>query len=192
MDSHFARMVLLTPGHSCVTLLNNEGTWFIPSIPWSQKYTPVQDRLYAVCMDIPVLASGFLSEICSIPTIAAQVPAWCGCYRHASYYDYYARKYGLTAQCAPECTAKGVLPQVDSQGNAVKCKQSSCIIDNLKIRMEGTFAGAIKIDQVCAHCTVYRGQTVFLSGAKHRYESHKVVYRWCAAGSGEQMLSQHI
>ena len=130
----------------------------IPSRRWSITYHPVQDIIFSFAIKYPVLVTGTLYSLCSEFDLDDLVSSpetlqWCGCHLRSEFYRSYADTFGVRPECSPTCTAHGVIKSINGQGEEKLCKQSICIVNNVKSVIDRSKAKDIKLSQICSHCS---------------------------------------
>jgi hypothetical protein len=122
--------------------------------------TEINDLLYRICSTTPGLCTSSLQQICSTVTTAdlmanPNYQKWCGCHLNSLQYKNYVDLYGISRECTPTCNQKGVIPRVNEDGITLqKCKQSTCVIDNVSIDLYKSRIGGngIAFSQICGSC----------------------------------------
>lgn len=127
-----------------------------------QADTEMNNLIYNVCSNTPGLCTDILQTVCS--TVTTQdlkdnptIQKWCGCYLPDAQYSKWTDLYGISKECTPQCSIPGIIPLTDETGVQLKkCKQSTCVIDNVSIDLYksrvGTDGGGISINQICSSC----------------------------------------
>lgn len=138
----------------------NQDGYVLGTNPGDVGYNPFQDTLYQLSCAVPVVMQQPLTQACSIytaegvsrnPTIAN----FCGCYLPSSEYTKYVDYYQINKECTPTCNRLTNIPIVSGDNQAIRCNQSSCIIDDITINIISSNIGqeGIGISQVCGNCS---------------------------------------
>lgn len=129
-----------------------------------QGDTQMNDLLWSICSTIPGVCTSSLQQICSTVTTQnlinnPQYQKWCGCYMADFEYSKYTDLYGIAKECTPQCNQRDALPLTDETGIQInKCKQSTCVIDNVSIDLYKSKVGTagsgtgLNFSQICGSC----------------------------------------
>lgn len=120
--------------------------------------------IQTICTKDPGLCKNTLSELCSTLTKKDLVDnpnalSWCGCYLNNDIYYEYTNIYGVQKECTPFCNRPNIIPSVDEDDRPIYCQQSTCIIDDISIKLalssngygEGQI-GNLNFTQICPGC----------------------------------------
>jgi hypothetical protein len=125
-----------------------------------QGDTQLNQLIFDICTTIPGVCSDTLATMCSTVSTTDLInnnllQKWCGCHMAPIEYAKYSNLYRINKECTPMCNIAGNIPAVDSSGvNTLRCKQSTCVIDNVSIDLQKSRVGdgGISFSQLCGSC----------------------------------------
>lgn len=128
-----------------------------------QVDTEMNNLIYNICSTTPGLCTDILQNTCATVTVQdlknnPTIQKICGCSMKSTEYSRWTDLYNISRECTPPCNLDGVIPQVDETGIQLKkCKQSTCVIDNVSIDLYKSRVGdngnGISINQICSSCS---------------------------------------
>ncbi len=80
------------------------------------------------------------------------ISRWCGCFLPIENYQKYSIDFNISKECTPMCNRFGTIQNSGINNLPVTCKQNVCIIDNVTVNLNNSYAGDIEINQICRGC----------------------------------------
>lgn len=138
---------------NAVILKYREDGLEIPAEPGTETYTTLQDIIYGIYCDFPILGQQNLPLICKDYT-AEQVArnpyliGLCGCYLSPSEYQDF-----VPPECSTICNNNVAVKRTNTVNNYIQCPSDVCVINGVSIAVQDSTTGEININQVCGSCS---------------------------------------